>query len=203
MSSDKEEEFEKRVDDIRSIRAILAEGQDTPLIYPWAFIAWALLVAAGTLLHLLLALHSGLSRGAALLWIWLPLFVIGAGIESVSFVIRARRDAIPLFNHRLGSAILGSFASITVIVTLLVRLAPLDLTPGITILLGSVALVFYAQVSWSKLFAETWITIALGLAVEIWGGKSVATWAFAGFSLAFIYALSGVHAHLIEKGGRG
>jgi hypothetical protein len=203
MSSDKEAEFEKRVDDIRSIRAILAEGKDTPLIYPWAFIAWALLVGTATAVHLLLALGPGIERKAALLLIWLPVFVAGAGIESLSFVIRARRDHLPLFNHRLGTAILGSLATITIVTTILVRLAPLDLTPGITVLLGSIALVFYAQVSWSRLFIETWITIVIGLILEISGLTSVIAWGFAGFYLALIYFLSGIHAHLIEKGGRG
>lgn len=203
MESDKEREFDKRVEDIHSIRSILAEGRDTPLIYPWAFGVWALLVAAGTGLHLAMVLGPGISRGRALLVIWLPLLVVGALIESLSFVLRARREALPLFNHRLGTALLGSLATITIVLAILARTAPTDLSPGLTILLGSIALIFYAQVSWSRLFIETWIAIGVGLLLEILDAESTAAWAFAGFFCALLYGLSGLHARRIERGRRG
>ena len=47
MTEDKERELEKRVEDIRAIRQLLAEGDEIPLVHPWAFMVWAFLVGGG------------------------------------------------------------------------------------------------------------------------------------------------------------
>jgi len=202
MNDVKDEELAKRVDDIRSVRAILAEGRDTPLIYPWAFAIWAILVALATTIHLFFVLHEGIAVKTALLAIWLPALAVGAAAESISFVVRAKRDTIPLFNHRLGNAILGSLASFVIAVVILIGVSPSALSPGIAILLGSLALVFYAQISWSRLFIETWIVIGVGITFELTGAAGTTAWAASGYFCAVVYAISGIHAHFIERGGR-
>lgn len=196
-------ELDKRVQDIRAVRDLLAEGKDIPLIHPWAFFAWALIVGTATLASYLLFRNAGIGIGKALVWIWLPALVIGSIAEGLSFAIRAGGGNTPLFNRRLGGAILTCIASMIVIAVLAVRLAPVAMTPGIAILLAALPLVFYAQVCHATLFIETFVGIALGLAFELAGARGQGPYLFGGTFVAALYAASGIHTLLMEKRRRG
>jgi hypothetical protein len=198
-----EGELDKRVQDIRAVRVLLADAKDTPLVHPWAFFAWALLVGVATTANYLLFTRSGLSIKDALSWIWLPVLVTGSIAEGLSFALRARKGDAPLFNRRLGGAILTCIASMIVIAVIALRLAPIAMTPGIAILLAALPLVFYAQVCYASLFIETFVGIALGLAFEIAGARGSVGYLIGGSFVAALYAASGVHTLLMERRPRG
>lgn len=200
---EKEGELEKRVQDIRAIRELLAEGKDIPLIQPWAFFAWALLAGAGTLAHYLLFRDNAIGIRSALASVWLPALVIGSIVEGLSFAIRASKGDAPLFNRRLGGAILTCIASMIVIAAIAIRLAPIAMTPGIAILLAALPLVFYAQICYASLFIETFVGIALGLAFELAGARGAGFYLFGGAFIAVLYAVSGIHTMSMEKRRRG
>ena len=141
-----EGELEKRAEDIKAIRELLTQGNDIPLIYPWAFFAWALLVGIGSIAHYELYLTASMGVKAALVWIWLPILILGSVAESLSFAFRASKQALPLFNRRLGGAILSCIASMVVFTVIVIRLAMVAITPGIAVLLAAMPIVFYAQV---------------------------------------------------------
>jgi hypothetical protein len=203
MMDGKEGELDKRVQDIKAIRALLADGKDIPLIHPWAFFAWALLVGAATLANYLQFKNLGISLKDAISWIWLPVLVIGTIAEGLSFAIRAREGNAPLFNRRLGGAILTCIASMIVIAVIAARLAPIAMTPGIAILLAALPLVFYAQVCYASLFIETFVGIAFGLAFELAGARGSASYLIGGSFVAALYAASGIHTLLTERRSRG
>ncbi len=199
MTEDKEKELEKRVEDIRAIRQLLAEGDEIPLVHPWAFMVWAFLVGAGSVVHYLLFLRSGIEVRTALVWIWLPVLILGALAESISWAVRLNKRALPLFNRRLGGAILACLASMIVLTVAIIHLALVAFTPGMAILLSTVPLVFYAQVCYASLFIETFAGIAGGLLLEFAGVEGPVSLLAAGLAVAFLYAVSGVHAQLIER----
>jgi DNA-binding MarR family transcriptional regulator len=119
----------------------------------------------------LLSKSQILDAGRSLLWIWLPVLIMRAFAEGLSFAIRASNGDAPLLNRRLGGAILTCVASMVVIAVLALRLVPAALTPGIAILLASLPLAFYAQICYASLFVETFAGIAVGLVCEIAGRR--------------------------------
>ena len=142
---DLERELDKRVEDLHEIRKLLAEGNEIPLIHPWAFLVWGLLVGAGAIVHYLLFLRANIEVKTALVWIWLPVLIVGGAVEATSWAIRISRESLPLLNRRVGSAILAAIAAVIVITVGMIRLALTTLTPGLGILVGSLPLIFYAQ----------------------------------------------------------
>jgi hypothetical protein len=203
MLDEKEGKLDKRMQDIKAIRVLLADGKDIPLIHHWAFFAWALLVGSATLVNYLLFRATSISASDALSWIWLPGLVIGSITEGLSFAIRASKGDVPLFNRRLSGAILTCIASMIVIAVLAVRLAPVAMTPGIAVLLAALPLVFYAQVCYASLFIETFVGIALGLTFELVGARGQGAYVFGGSFVAALYAASGIHMLLMERRNRG
>jgi len=204
MTEEKERELEKRVDDIHAIREMLTQSNEIPLIFPWAFFAWAVLVALGTILHYILRSRIGINVKAALVWIWLPIIIIGAVAEGISFVQKARKSAVPIFNRRIGGAMLGGLASAIILTIVGVRLALLlALTPGLAILFCSLAVVFYAQLSCSTLFIEAFSGIAIGLLFEFADQQGVTAFLVGGGFVTVLYAVCGLHVALIERRRRG
>ncbi len=199
----REKEIEERAEDIKAIRRLLTEAGDISLIQPWAFIVWAVIVAAVSIIHYQLYMSISIDIRTALAWIELPALILGAIAESVSWALNSRRRALPLFNRRLGGAILSFIASSIVIVVVVVRLALVSLTPGIAVLFAALPIVFYAQISYGSLFIETFVGIAVGLLFEFAGATGPALYLAGGLFAAILYAVSGLHIYLIERRQRG
>lgn len=198
-----EGELEKRAEDIKAIRELLTQGNDIPLIYPWAFFAWALLVGIGSIAHYELYLTASMGVKAALVWIWLPILILGSVAESLSFAFRASKQALPLFNRRLGGAILSCIASMVVFTVIVIRLAMVAITPGIAVLLAAMPIVFYAQVCYASLFIETFVGIAIGLLFEFAGAGGPVFYLAGGMVATVLYAIAGIHVMTIERRRRG
>jgi len=203
MTEEKEKELDKRVEDLRAVRRLLAEGNEIPLVHPWAFFAWAFLVGAGAVAHYALYVRTGIEVKTALVWIWLPVLIAASLAEAVSWAIRISKESLPLLNRRVGSAILAAIASVIVLTVVIIHLALVAITPGLAILLGSLPLVFYAQICYAPLFIETFAGIAVGLLFEFAGARGPASFLVAGLAVAVLYAVSGGHAYLIERRRRG
>jgi hypothetical protein len=199
MTEEKERELDKRLEDIREIRNLLDAGKDTPLCYPWAFYAWAFLIASGTIVHNLLFRSGALEARAALTWIWCPALILGFLAEGISCVLRIGRESLPLLSGRLRNAALSTLASMVVFIVLVVRLAPAALSPGMAILLCMLPLIFYIQAFYASLFIESFAGIAFGLLLEFSGSRGPAAYVVAGLLVAALFAASGIHAQLIER----
>ncbi|HUW42377.1 MAG TPA: hypothetical protein VMV90_15325 [Rectinemataceae bacterium] len=204
MDEDKERDLDKRVEDLRAIRAMLAEGSDVPLIYPWAFFAWAVLVAAGAAAHYALYLRLALGARDALLWLWLPLVIVGAIVEGISFALKASKGSVPLFNRRLGGAMLSGFAMLVILTVVVVRLSLSgSLSPGLGLLIASLPIIIYAQISYVSLYFETFVGIAVGLLLEFAGARGPLLLFAAAEFAALLYAACGFHIAAIERRRRG
>ncbi len=199
MADEGEQNLDKRVEDIRAVRKLLAESNDLPLIYPWAFFVWALLVGAGTVIHYVLYRTDGIDVRSSLLWIWFPILVLGAITETVSFSIKVGKEEFALFNRRVGNAILACIATSVVLFVVVMRLAFVALTPGVAMLLSALPLVFFAQISYTSLFIETFIAVAAGLLFELARARGLTPFVIAGSFAAALYAVSGFHVLVAQR----
>ena len=63
-----------------------------PLVEYWDFLSWGVLVIAGTLLH---TAFLPLKLNTALLFIWLPILVIGGAVENSGLGSYGQKTADP------------------------------------------------------------------------------------------------------------
>lgn len=73
----KNQNLEKYLQDIETIKDLLAEVDKRPLYEPWAFYAWGGLVAIGSLIHFLVERRSDFPVGEIFLKVWLPVILLG------------------------------------------------------------------------------------------------------------------------------
>jgi len=203
LDEPRENELEKRAEDIRAVRKLLALADDISLVHPWAFLAWAGLVAAGTILHYANFVAASISVDTALLSIWLPALVLGALAEAVSWIVKLRTQALPLFSRRLGGLLLGGLAMVTVLIVGAARIAQTAPSPGLAVLFAVLPLTFYAQACYGPLFIETFAGIAVGICLEASGLSSPELFLASGLFVALVFASSGLHVLLIERRRRG
>jgi hypothetical protein len=203
MDDPSESELAKRADDIKAIRRLLVLADDFALIHPWAFFAWAAFVAGGAALHYARYVSESISVNSALLSIWLPVIILGAIAEICSWIIKLRKQALPLFSRRLGGMLLGALAMVTVLGVGAVRIAQTAPSPGLIVLFAVLPLVFYAQACYGPLFIETFSGIAVGICLEASGLSSPALFLASGLFVAAVFAASGLHVLVIERRRRG
>jgi hypothetical protein len=203
LDESRERELDKRAEDIRAVRRLMALADDISLIHPWAFFAWAGLVAAGTVLHYARFLSESIQVNSALLSIWLPVLVLGAVAESLSWIIKLRTQALPIFSRRLGGMLLGALAMITVLIFGGIKIAQAAPSPGIIIVFAVLPLVFYAQMCYGQLFIEIFAGLAAGILLDALGLSSPALFLAGGLFVAAVFAASGLHVLAIERRRRG
>ena len=203
MAEIRASELEKRAEDIRAVRKLMAMADDVSLVHPWAFFAWAGILAAGTALHYASFVAESISAGAAMLSIWLPALCLGAVAESASWFVKLRTRALPLFNRRLGGMLLGAIAMIAVIIAGIVRIALTAPSPGILIVFAVFPMVFYAQMCYGPLFIEIFAGIAAGILLDALGLSSPWRFLAGGLFVAAVFAAAGIHVLVIERRRRG
>lgn len=191
-------EREQLYDDLKSIREMLKENQDVPVIHWWAFIFWSVLVAAATIVHYVLATGPGIDTRTALAWIWLPVLIVAALSEGISFATMVSKQSLPLFNRRLGTALLGGIAYFIILIAVIIHLSLSSITPGIAVLVSATAVILYAQLSYSSLLIEAFIGIALGLLFEFAGVRGPKAFLAAGLVGSALWTACGIHIRLLQ-----
>ncbi|MFP4068299.1 MAG: hypothetical protein ACLFS5_12470, partial [Spirochaetaceae bacterium] len=152
-------------EDLATIRALVAEHDDQPLLEHWAFIAWGLLIAAGTVFHWLVAPgYSGGGRQLALL-IWIPVVTAGAVQEIIAFVRRLNTEEVPLSTRKIKQLLLQGAGVFIVLFSVLIYELPSGIHPGIVMLFGALAMLPYGHATYGALFVEAFTLIAAGLLV--------------------------------------
>jgi hypothetical protein len=186
-------------EDLATIRSLLAEHDDQPFLEHWAFIAWGLLIVAGTVLHWAVAPgYAGGTQQLALL-IWIPVVVAGALQETFAFIRRLNVDEVPLWTRKFQRLMLHGAGIFTVIFAVLIYELPSGLHPGVVILFAALALLPYGYASYSALFVDAFALIAVGLLVLIAAPATPGFFLLSGLVVGVTYAVCGIHHKLLER----
>ena len=150
--------------DIATIRALMTRYEEQPLVKPWVFYLWGILVAVGTVITVR---FSSLSLARQLVLIWVPLMLVGGTAEMVGWVQQARSGGVPLFTRRM-NRLLGTYGGLIAIILILVfHMAPTGVSPGVVLALAAMPLLAYAQMTFRTLFVEAYVLLSLGIALEV------------------------------------
>lgn len=186
-------------EDLATIRRLVAEHEEQPLLEHWAFWIWGALITAGTVVHSALAPgFAGSSTRLALL-VWVPVVVAGALQELVAFARRLNADEVPLSTRKIRRLLMQASGAFIVIFAVLLHELAEGVHPGIVMLLGALAMLPYGHATYGALFAEAFVLIAAGLVVLVLAPASPGFFVVAGLAVGGTYAACGVHSLLLES----
>lgn len=159
-----EEDWKKRLDEIRELKFLLTKAEERPLLEPWAFWAWGGLVWLGTGLNPFLDQLWNWSLQDAFLRLWLPLFVVGGTLESLALFSRIRKDEIPWISPsflKLLGGLVGFLVAMTILLVAVLR--PGNPLPTILLLFLSLSFFWLGSITFTKIYLVAAFSLVAGL----------------------------------------
>ena len=97
MTEDRQDQnLDKYLNDIETIKDLPAEVDKRPLYEPWVFYAWGGLVAIGSLIHFLVERRFDLPVGEIFLKVWLPVILLAGFSEVLALSRNLARHSLSL-----------------------------------------------------------------------------------------------------------
>lgn len=181
-------EMSRYLEDIRDIKNLLSVNQEKPIVSPWAFHSWGILLLLGTLANLAGYHYAGLGFDQSLWWIWVPVMILGGLLESIGFIQVYRRQALVLSSPRVMKTYLGLwglFVSASVILIHLIRMQAIE--PGLILVMLALFFIVFALASYQRVLGPAYVLLGLGIIFMVFGFSGSWSYAVAGLicSLAF------------------
>lgn len=177
------------LEDIRDIKKLLTANEEKPIVSPWAFYSWGLLILIGTGAHAAARSLLGLDYYSGLLLVWAPAVLIGAVLEGLAYFQVYRRRALVISNPRVMKTYLGLwglFVSGSVITIRLLALGAME--PGLILVMLALFFMVYALASYHRILGPAYGLLGLGIifmALRLGGASSYVAAGLAS-SLAFL-----------------
>jgi hypothetical protein len=181
-------EMTRYLEDIKDIKKLLSVNQEKPIVSPWAFHSWGMLILLGTLANLAGYHKAGLGFDQSLWWIWVPVMVLGGMLESIGFLQVYRAQAPVLSSPRVMKTYLGLwglFVSASVILVHLIRMQAVE--PGIILVMLALFFIVFALASYQRVLGPAYALLGLGIIFMVFGLSNSWSYGAAGLicSLAF------------------
>jgi len=193
-------DVEDYLQDLKEIKKMMDESEDSGIIEVWVFWAYGLLVGAASIFSYLLINVRNLSRMDVFLAIWLPVMFIAGILETIGWVKKMDKKSIPLFSRKYVKLFSGLMGQLVIICAMLYFLIQADIPhAGIYMMIGAIPLFFYSQITYSSIIIEAWILTGGGLLLLINNVSSIEASLFSGLSIAVAYFVLGFHMRYEEK----
>lgn len=198
------DEWKKRLDDVQELKYLLTKAEERPLLKPWAFWVWGGLIVLGTALNVVVSGQARWTMGQSFVRLWLPLFVVGAAVESLAFLSQLRQDQTPWasasFLRALGGLVGFWFAGTLLFLAVLRPENPL---PAIFLLFLSMSFFWVASVSFTRLYFLALFAALAGLTFYLGDWRSLAAYVASGLLCAGVFVVGGFLSRTPGSGGRG
>ena len=199
----KNQNLEKYLKDIATIKDLLADVEKRPLYEPWIFYVWGGLVAIGTLAHFLVGRQFNLPMGEIFLKIWLPVILAMGFFEFLAFIRNSARHAIPFFsrgNAQLYMSMIGSVTALVFIVLLFIKLDALEYLLVVFLLAGAISYFILAQRSaYVYLFDHGFLMVLLAILFYLFNIEHYTLSLVVGCVFAISLIIAGFNAGRMEQ----
>ena len=85
--------IEKYVKDIETIKSLLMQVEDNPMIENWAFFTWGFLVLIGSLIHYYTIRFMQFSTAEVFLKVWVPIVLVAILLETIAWIKKMSRES--------------------------------------------------------------------------------------------------------------
>lgn len=191
-----EPDMRRYLDDLETIRTLMIQSEEQPLVHHWVFFVWGLLVIAGSILTartLPLVTQVGLDP---LIVIWLPILVGGSVVETLGAILKSRDTGIPVITRRRMRLYLAAIGLVVLGGVTITHLDRVGFSTAVLIAMGATPLLIYAQATYSDLFVESYLLFAVAV-IALFLGEAVETIPVrvsAGILVGIVYILGGLHS---------
>lgn len=199
----KNQNLEKYLKDIETIKDLLTEVDRRPLYEPWVFYAWGGLAAIGSLIHFLVERRSDLPVGEIFLKVWLPVILLGGFFELLALMRSMIRHSLSLFSRgivKLYMSLIGALAALIFIVRLFIELGAIQHLPVVFLLAGAIIYFVWAQQSaYVYLFAHGFLMIIVAIVLYLFKIEHHSLSLIVGCVFAISLIMAGFNAGRMEK----
>ncbi len=199
----KNQNLEKYLNDIKTIKDLLAEVDKRPLYEPWVFYAWGGLVAIGSLIHFLVESRFHLPIGEIFLKVWLPIILLAGFFEVFALIKNLARHSLSLFSKgivKLYISLTGVLAALIFIVLLFIELDAIQDLPVVFLLVGAILYFVWAQQSaYVYLFAHGFLMVVVAIVLYLFKIEHHALSLIVGCVFAISLIVAGFNAGRMEK----
>jgi hypothetical protein len=193
---------EAYLDDLRTIRTLMARYEEQSMVRPWVFVIWGFLVIPAALLSRSVY-DAGIMTGSEVfLSIWVPALVIGGVLETVGWYQHARTAGTALVSGRMARLYLTGGGIVVLVVILVLALLPVGLTPTVVLAVAASPILMYALMTYASLFIEAYLLLATAALLMVpWPMASIAAFdaAAAGVLAGATFIVVGVHTAIAER----
>jgi hypothetical protein len=156
---------ERRLDDIQTIKEVLLRAEKKYLIEPWSYFGLGALSVAGGLVHFIIWLAFASPGFDYFLFVWVPVLAVGLFFETVGFVRRMAKEALPVLS-RPGLWLFVALTLLSVVFAVLaiifVRFHAEAYLPTLVDFCMGFGLIAYALLSCPPLFVQSALIILTG-----------------------------------------
>lgn len=191
---------DERLSDLRTIRNLMTRYEEQPLVRPWVFAIWGVLIAVG---GTAMGLLADVALPRRLLLVWGPAFLVAGSAELTGWLRQSRQGGQPLFTRRM-NRLLASYGGLIVIVAMLVlHMASTGIPYGIAVALAAFPLLAYAQMTFHRLFAEAFALIAAAIVLQVLAPTPTLAWTVVvSVLVGAAFVIAGLHSRrLSERNG--
>jgi len=195
-------DLKKYADDIAVIKSLLLKVDEKPLIEYWAFFTWAGLILTGTLIHYVLRRTMQLDISAIFLKVWLPVFLAGFFFETLAWIRKMNREAVPLLSRpmiKMAWALVGLMTGLGFIYYLVVRVSSYAFIPYLILVTFGIFMVFFAQISYQFYFGFGYFYMLLAIVLYLFELDGDSLFTVTGMILGITFAVAGLVTRRREK----
>ncbi|MBN1797281.1 MAG: hypothetical protein JW822_01800 [Spirochaetales bacterium] len=158
------------IEDLKTIKELLIEVEEKPIIESWGFFTWGLCIVLGSIFHYIMEVHFGFKALDIALKVWLPVFLVGGFFECIAYIKRMTKESIPLLSRTMKKFVF-TFATLLlsfgVMMGILIRLHALFYIPTLITLFIGISFACYAFVCATWMYFPAFFLILLGLLLFI------------------------------------
>jgi hypothetical protein len=197
-----EENRKEYIEDLKTIKGMLIEVEEKPIIESWGFFTWGLCIVLGSIIHYVAEIYFGFQALELTLKVWLPVFLVGGFFESIAYVKRMTKESIPLFSRTMKKFIftfISLLISFGVILGILIRLNAVFYIPTLISLFIGISFASYAFVCATWMYFPAFFLILLGILLFIFEVHSPVMSLVVGGAIAFAFLWGGFASLKREK----
>jgi hypothetical protein len=190
------------LDDLRTIRALMTRYEEQSMVRPWVFVVWGILVLSAVLLSRSGSLGGDMTSREILVSIWVPVLIIGGGLETVGWYQHARSAGTALVSGRMARLFLTGGGIIVLMAIVVLAMLPVGLSPAVVLAVAASPILMYALMTYASLFIEAYLLLAAAALLmtpwmtdrpELFGATE------AGLLAGVTFMVVGVHTAMAEK----
>jgi len=193
---------QRYLEDLKTIKDLLVEVEENPLIEPWAFFTWGVLIIIGSILHVIIEYSFNLTGLKHIIFIWSPIIAIGGFFECMGFIRKMSKDCMSLFS-RVSKKLWTSLVAITIvfaiIIGILLRTAGTAYLPLTMLLYISVCFLGFGLIAYSKMFIPAFFLILISILFFIFDFKVLMAVLVAGLLIGLSFIGIGIMVWRDEK----